>query len=501
MVAQQAENGMNAKNTIVAEIEGDGSRDYNMGIGEIHTDKDFNIKTVAAGANTHEDDGLKVVMSEGDVVFPTQTSKKEYKKVLSDIRRYKLYGDERAKKRLIKRRDSLPTDEDYGYAENGLHYPDGNSGLDPKYTFDGVGEPDNPDIVEGGSRSGTFDEEMEKTIRSLRATVDKDKLTKEEWNALLDEGLADSPFTKQDVWSYLGNQGDDVGTFNSDNTGIGKLSQRYSNAYRDPGTKKTAVAKEVPKATKQKKAKEKDNKEKEAGSGSSVGSKIWQGANNVAKYSNIANNMIKGMSPAEKVTRRQVEGEFQDYRDMSHQARADVRENRNFMMRQAQNRASRSGQLGTNAQLAAQYARNMERINEHEAQRRWQTDAANTQLTNELNRINTQIAREDDDKDAMNRAARAKYQDTAMAELAEIAQYNEQAAWAKQLDAAKMAQDQESLKYLGTRRYHLDESDDIAFRDPTATAEDGLHHKGKKKKKQLGPGDYTMLPDGTIILS
>ena len=103
---RQARNGMNTDKYVMAEIEGDGTgRKYSEGIGEIHTDKNFNIKNMANGQPKHEEGGVKVIMEEGDIVFPTQGSEKKYKKILNDIRRYKTYGDERAKKRLEKERD------------------------------------------------------------------------------------------------------------------------------------------------------------------------------------------------------------------------------------------------------------------------------------------------------------------------------------------------------------------------------------------------------------
>lgn len=126
MVRAQASRGLFSNKYMMAEIEGDGSRKYQEGIGEIHVDKNFNVKTIASGAPTHEEGGMDVLMEEGDVVFPTQGDKSKFQKVLSAIKRYKLNGDSKAKTFLEKERDKLPTDEDYGYSKSGKNmYPDG----------------------------------------------------------------------------------------------------------------------------------------------------------------------------------------------------------------------------------------------------------------------------------------------------------------------------------------------------------------------------------------
>lgn len=106
----------------IGEIEGDGSKDYKDGIGEVHFDKNYNIKKIAKGGKTHEEGGVKTVMQEGDSVFPTQNDKGKFKKVIALANRYKLNNDKNAKKQLDKIKDNLPTEEDY---EEEGHYPDG----------------------------------------------------------------------------------------------------------------------------------------------------------------------------------------------------------------------------------------------------------------------------------------------------------------------------------------------------------------------------------------
>ena len=126
MVSAQAKYGMNAKNRYeTAEIEGDGSGSAD-GIGEIHVDKDYNIKNVAKGGKRHEDGGFEINnLEKTDTIFPTQNNEKEFNKVMGAINKWKLRRDPRAKKFLDKTKNSLPTDEDYGYDKK---YADGKLG-------------------------------------------------------------------------------------------------------------------------------------------------------------------------------------------------------------------------------------------------------------------------------------------------------------------------------------------------------------------------------------
>jgi hypothetical protein len=96
----------------IGEIEGDGSGSKN-GIGEIHTDKNFNPKTIAQGGKTHNQGGVDVEMEKGDVVFNTQNNKKYFDKIKSLVNRVSLNNDKAAKKELEKIRQTLPSEEDY----------------------------------------------------------------------------------------------------------------------------------------------------------------------------------------------------------------------------------------------------------------------------------------------------------------------------------------------------------------------------------------------------
>ena len=111
MVPTQARNGYVSSSQEIAEIEGNEKTGY----GEIHVDKNYNIKNVANGQPSHENGGMKVVMDKSDIVFDTQKNPNKYKQVMENIKRYKLSGDKRAKEWLDKEAASKPSDSDYGY--------------------------------------------------------------------------------------------------------------------------------------------------------------------------------------------------------------------------------------------------------------------------------------------------------------------------------------------------------------------------------------------------
>jgi len=173
-------------------------------------------------------------------------------------------------------------------------------------------------------------------------------------------------------------------------------------------------------------------------------------------------------------------------------------EERNYMQRAMEGRVDRSGSLGTSAQLQSQYRGQMEAINEAEAAKQLATQQANTQLMNQVSQANTQMDVRYDEMDAQNRAARQAFQSTAAAETAELAQYDEQRRYMRDLDEARMDMDERSLKYIGSRRYGIDPTTgEVAYK-----AEKGMKvsKPAKKKSNQLKPGSYRMLPDGTIII-
>lgn len=623
MVAQQAEHGMNAGKYMMAEIEGDGSRKYGEGIGEIHVDKNFNIKSVANGAPTHEEGGMKVMMEEGDVVFPTQNSKKKYNQIMSDIRRYKM-GDERALKRLKKERDKLPTDEDYGYvAREGLRmYNDGlrsaasyeeaykmadeQLGLIP-YTgderermilqalSDAGWNPDDPSapnslaaataerneldpdgdgniakpsseyfdrFKKAAEENGLDVSSLQSVIRGsdrsqagVRERLKDFEIDPDQYAQFLDDfvgegtnitgrhtgsistigpkttevtaGLAEAldqdDVSRSNQWVNNMDRYDELGqpTFPSpveETTTDGSTDPEFTgfmNSGKDPSQiflKPDANIYEeigpdnLPESAREageasggylannssfspgaESAKNKVNKEKSEGRFTM--DDVAGAVNNFGKYSSALYNLAKGLEPAEKVTRRSIALNPYTYRDTSAQARSENVENRNFMARQFQGRVDRSGSLGTMAQVSDAYLDQSERINAGERQRQFAVEQANNQLINQVQAQNVQIARQDDQLDAANRGAQEAFLGNAAKQASELAMLGEQRQYMMSVDEARMEMEKDARKYIGTKDFGVADDGNIAYQPNT------------KKETKLAPGSYTMLPDGTIVIS
>jgi hypothetical protein len=546
-VAQQAENGMNANNSMVAEIEGDGGR-Y-KGIGEIHVDKNFNIKTIAAGAPTHEEGGYMISMEEGDAVFPTQNNEKDFRSALNDLKRYNLYGDKRAKKRLEKRRDALPTDEDYGYAEQGMNYKQYEDGYKDDPVSDAYGNvvgyyDDN--AIDMGEAQGRYDitppegaeapkqKYIEKSQNGWDYRLDTDtgkvqvkrtgaknwKSDTAAWDkknqntADKDNPLTSMEVTRERVFGDWKNPVEASTPVETPEQEVvtpsveGEVEERYTTETPAETTKKETAAKKNNTPTK---------KEETAGSGqgSKMTNDIIGGANTAMKYASVANNLVRGLEPTEQVTRRQVEYNPLEYQDQSQQAEAENIENRNFM-KKAVNAVGRDVNIGVNEQIGNQYYKATEAVNSRERALQYETDRYNNQQSNQVNQTNVAMARQDDDKDAMNRAATRSYLDTAATEMAELGQYGEQMAYAKNRDRLLREQDERTMRFIGTRKYNYDQNQNLQYKgkpqsneqfyqlDPetgdfTPVAEKGLVYKKKKKNNTIKPGTYSILPDGTII--
>lgn len=490
VVGKQARNGMKANRYVMAEIEGDGGR-YEEGIGEIHVDKNFNIKRIAAGEPTHEEGGVKVAMEEGDSVFNTQTSKKKFSKIRSLLNRYK-NGDERALKALKKERDKLPTDEDYENVESETRSYEG-----------GVGS----------------------VVTDIRQKAGDKELGEGDWNKLLDEGLEGSGYTKRDVYDHMKEQGMDVGSSYSDNF-FGPMSTESANktwGYKEPEfdaynpddyttqdgiTSPSSVVEDepgfqMPSSNREAVASEDPSispSDELSTSGKTTTSNPLEnikfnesfGNSNPLKYASAAHNIYKGMQPAETVERRNIQSDRYKYEDHSERARAENVENRNFQTRTLQGRVGRSGSLGTSAQTSSQYLKQSEAINANENRQRYAIDQANTNLANQDKQTNLQLNVQADDKDAQNRAAKEAFTGTGLAEVSELAQLGEQRNYMKSRDAKADARDQQVIDngYISSTRYNIGDDGKVQYKK----------HKKGVKSKQINSGSYTMLPDGTIIV-
>jgi hypothetical protein len=181
--------------------------------------------------------------------------------------------------------------------------------------------------------------------------------------------------------------------------------------------------------------------------------------NNALKYASVFNNLRMGSKPAEEVARRTINYDNYDYRDTSDNKRQSSIENRNYMTRAFMQRADRSGSQGTGSQISAQHLRHMEDINSGEADKQLGVLNMNTQLRNQGRYQNLEISRQDDDKDAQNRAAKQKYLDTAASETAQLAQIAEQQAYMRDRNRKQDIVQTIALKNTGSQNFRYDTKD------------------------------------------
>ena len=116
------------------------------------------------------------MMNKSDIVFDTQKSPDKYKKVMENIRKYKLSGDKRAKDWLDKEAASKQTDSDYGYRK----YERGKRGIDKnkyntkvnKLTQNPLGDYNKIEQTTGGN-GPIRDEKIEEIVNPIQNSVAK----------------------------------------------------------------------------------------------------------------------------------------------------------------------------------------------------------------------------------------------------------------------------------------------------------------------------------------
>lgn len=481
----QAKYGMKNNRYSMAEIEGDGTGPG--GAGEIVTDKNYNIKHVASGAPKHEEGGKKVPLAEGDIVFPTQNNKDKERQILSAVQRYKLNGDPNAKKYLDSEKDKLPEDKSKG------EYPDGTKhflemdGI-PRNDFDDVDEfnlNSDPEVNLSSSIAwDTFEmiDDPSDVTSSPQAINTGASITNGQnnpWDILFNKEKKWEPGELQEYarknnlnWNDINSEADrrgvevgDIGKGNSNNiNNWGPLTAEYFSAEDKP-----APAQHSPAArTNQPTIVDPGQIEERTyyAPGVEEAEDLEAGFNlddtegyrdtnhiNPMKYASSAYNTMKGLEPAEQVTRRNFYQEPYDYKDLSHSQRSAVQENRNYMANLADNRVDRMGSLGTLGQISAQHLRQMEGINENEANREFQVNNMNTDLRNRSNSVNFDWANRYDEMDAMNRAAKERYLGTATTEMAELGQVNEQKKYMQDRNRKQYEMDQKTLGIMGTNNF------------------------------------------------
>lgn len=492
-VRAQAEQGMQVGKYMVAEIEGDGSK-YKKGIGEIHTDKNFNIKTIASGAPTHEQGGLDVVMEEGDIVFPTQGNENKFNKILNAINRYKLKGDSKAKDFLTKERDSLPTDEDY---QNNTQYEDGVSSANPgpytdetweamlqnqKYfgpNFENASGSNGGNVVTGKGNQQKEKEDSENTTYRVIKDYKPDGSNKaDDWEYRLNNQTGDVDVRKKGETSWR-KRDESWNKPNANEKGLTNMELTRQRVFGDwepsveaPETTETfadtrspepnqriATAQELP--TEEARGPEEPLDETQQKYNLDDATAMDE-HNNPLKYASVLNNLVQGTGPADTVNRRYYTPEEYDYKDRSYFQRKAALEQRNASNNMLRGKGLSIGQQqGYQGQTGARYLNQTEGINEAEARRADQVDYMNTGNINQAKTTNIGLANQYDTWDAQNEAARQKYFDTAMSETSELAQYDEQTKYMRSRNAKQYEMDKMQVGLLNDiyPNYYITEDD------------------------------------------
>lgn len=497
LVRAQARYGMKTNKYEKVEIEGDGSGDLRHGIGEIHVDKKYNIKNVAKGSPTHEEGGHKINIKKGDTVFPTQNSKEEYDNVMDAIKRYKVNGDKRAKKYLDLKKASLPTDEDYGYADK-KEYPKG-------VNYDEAYKEALATIPEVDQDR----EEKAKNILSMngwdianKTKAEDKKVDSKKEDAWETKSIKGDPYqyrrrynqdgklelqTKKGAgdWKDIEEGVKNKNTWDKEAPKVsGSVTEKriFGNALSKPSPapaeipakegpspdltpkelNKTAFPYEKPEMKKLPTVTQTGDSTIPSTGVTEKKEEMFPIKNEVnpLKYASAINNFITGISPVEKTTRRYYTPDEYKYADRSAAQRRAALEQRNFSGNQLRGKGLSMGQQqGYMGQVASRYLAANEDINEREAQRNDSIDQANTAMFNDAKQQNLGLANQYDVMDSQNRAARKAYLDRAFADVSELAQYDEQKRYMKQKDERQFDIQEKTIPLVGTEDFKYEGED------------------------------------------
>lgn len=458
----QAAKGYQGDDQEIVEIEGDGSGDSQNGIGEIVTDKNYNIKHIAKGGKTHEEGGEDIISDDDTIIFPTQKSKSTYNKILRDIKKANL-GDPKAKNRLDKRVESLPTDEDYGYENNenmSKKYPSGYTGYKLPYDLSPHETGNNP-VTTGTEQIFTdhdskFDYKYDEVDGKWYTRKKGDsEFQKMEDSPEFQEGIpvleqkygfknnkASSP---QEVTAKAGAEptAKDVAEAGVD-AGVGGQPSKDEMA-----DKQTDVDSDPIKSTKPSRADEIAN----------TISKLNTGLSGVGAYSKIYNDYTRSREDIRQRPEFQYDPEEVQYQDRSADSRRDALEMRNAALAQTRGSGLTRGQYqGVNSNIMNSYRRNIEGINTQEVLRQDAVANQNVDIRNRASLYNLQ-----DDKQAFDyytgaEARRNEYGDMAAKGLSEISQLNQQRQYMINKDRKMDERDQRILDsgLIGFREFETD---------------------------------------------
>jgi len=380
---------------------------------EIHTDKNYNIKTL--GTTPHSEGGTKTVATEGDVVFDTQNSEKDYKQVTRDISLYKMKGDKNAYKRLEQRRNEMPSDS------NTKKY-DGDSFVKPFNVYDYTGTNPgtqydfqaNPLIGTGSLNIPDYGGQ-----RSLAS------------DNLGTDMFGDPIIDKGNNYDQLGYSTDKINSLN----GTGTLGIPEGSGRSLPSDK------------------------------SAVTSRFNANSlNNVGRYANIGYNAIQALNKPQQTLDRQLELNRYKYSDMSDPLRQAARQNRTTQLYNAGRAGSSIGQQQAYGQQAQNnYSDQLGQINAGENERKQGIQNANVDLSNTENQINYERAYYNNDVAAKRRAAQQSFGAAAASEAASLSEIQQQEKLQRLAQDNLKERDNQYLDTFRDRNFYFGNPDEVGF--------------------------------------
>lgn len=168
---------------------------------------------------------------------------------------------------------------------------------------------------------------------------------------------------------------------------------------------------------------------------------------NALQYASLANNLIQGLSPAEKVEENYVQPELLQYTDRSHSLRNQTLQARNRKASSARNSSGGNVQVQRALEAAADTERldQLIQIDTQEQARASEVRATNAQLKGRAAEVNAQKRDQYAALNAQAQANKQAYLDYATGQLSSLGAVKEQQKYQKSRDAKADAVDQQRL--------------------------------------------------------
>ncbi len=430
----QFKNGSSKLSTKTIEIEAKGTP-------EIHTDKDYNIKTF--GKKPHTEGGTKTIATEGDIVFDTQNSKEDYKTVLKDISLYKMKGDKNAYKRLEKRRKEMPSDTEDKKAYGDPYVdPEVDLALAPnKYVANPLDNPyienyRNAEVLGYQNNQLTVPEGQVAPFNVHDYTGTKPG---EQFN-----------FTQSDIEGYVKpNQVQTNPLFSNENLGLTPPVQQ-NNPLVGTGTLG------IP---------EGGGRSMPSDKPTSTGTKFNKdNLSQVGRYANIGYNAIQSFNKPQKTLDRDLQLNRYKYSDMSDPLRQAARQSRATQVYNASRAGTSIGQQQSYGQQAQNaYVDQLGEINARENQAKQTIQNANVDVSNTENQVNYERAYQNNDIAARRRAAQQAYGAAAASEAASLAEVQQQERLQREAQNNVKERDKQYLETFRDRNFYFGNPDEVGF--------------------------------------